>query len=383
MPKKVTTENFIEKAKQIHGNKYDYSKVKYVKATKEVCIICPIHGEFWQKPVKHLIGHGCMECGKNKISETMSLTIDAFITKAKKIHGNKYDYSKIDLKHRNKNGEVCIICPIHGEFWQKPSSHLYGLGCKKCAIEKTASLQRKTTEQFIKEAKKIHGNKYDYSKVEYKGVFVNVCIICPIHGEFWQTPDAHLHGHGCKFCLYDTLKNCRRSNKDEFVNKAKEIHGNKYNYSKVEYINCDTLVTIICPKHGEFKQTPYNHLHGCSCPCCRNWKLEEDITSFLEKNGVPFERQKKFDWLGRQSLDVYIPNANIGIECQGMQHFKPINYFGGIKGFENRIRLDKLKKELCDINGIKLLYYSNKKINDSIITNKEKILEQIKRDTTE
>ena len=357
--KKLTTEEFIAKAKEIHGDKYDYSKVEYVNANTKVCIICLEHGEFWQKPVKHLIGHGCMECGKNKISETISLTFEKFIRKAKNVHGDKYDYSKVDLEHRNENGEVCIICPIHGEFWQKPSSHLYGFGCKKCGIEKRNNSQRK--------------------KVEYKGAFVDVCIICKKHGEFWQTPDSHLHGHGCKFCLYDILKNCRRSNKDEFINKARKIHGNKYDYSKVEYINSDTAVTIICPEHGEFKQMPYNHLHGCSCPNCRNWKLEEDITSFLEKNEIKFERQKKFDWLGLQSLDVYIPNANIAIECQGLQHFKPINYFGGIKGYNNRKRLDEQKAKLCKENGVKLLYYSDKQIEDNIITDKEIILEEIKR----
>ena len=377
--KKLTTEEFIAKAKEIHGDKYDYSKVEYVNANTKVCIICLEHGEFWQKPVKHLIGHGCMECGKNKISETISLTFEKFIRKAKNVHGDKYDYSKVDLEHRNENGEVCIICPIHGEFWQKPSSHLYGFGCKKCGIEKRNNSQRKSTEQFIEEARKIHGDKYDYSKVEYKGAFVDVCIICKKHGEFWQTPDSHLHGHGCKFCLYDILKNCRRSNKDEFINKARKIHGNKYDYSKVEYINSDTAVTIICPEHGEFKQMPYNHLHGCSCPNCRNWKLEEDITSFLEKNEIKFERQKKFDWLGLQSLDVYIPNANIAIECQGLQHFKPINYFGGIKGYNNRKRLDEQKAKLCKENGVKLLYYSDKQIEDNIITDKEIILEEIKR----
>ncbi len=377
--KKLTTEEFIAKAKEIHGDKYDYSKVEYVNANTKVCIICLEHGEFWQKPVKHLIGHGCMECGKNKISETISLTFEKFIRKAKNVHGDKYDYSKVDLEHRNENGEVCIICPIHGEFWQKPSSHLYGFGCKKCGIEKRNNSQRKSTEQFIEEARKIHGDKYDYSKVEYKGAFVDVCIICKKHGEFWQTPDSHLHGHGCKFCLYDILKNCRRSNKDEFINKARKIHGNKYDYSKVEYINSDTAVTIICPEHGEFKQMPYSHLHGCSCPNCRNWKLEEDITSFLEKNEIKFERQKKFDWLGLQSLDVYIPNANIAIECQGLQHFKPINYFGGIKGYNNRKRLDEQKAKLCKENGVKLLYYSDKQIEDNIITDKEIILEEIKR----
>ena len=374
--KKLTTEEFIEKAKEIHGNEYDYSKTEYINANVKVCIICPKHGEFWQKPSKHLLGQGFKECGKNKISKAVSLTTEEFIKKAKEIHRDKYDYSKTE--YIDSKTKVCIICPIHGEFWQVPAIHLQGSGCKKCGIEKRSNSQRKSTEQFIEEAIKVHGKKYNYSKVEYNNAFISVCIICPKHGEFWQTPDAHLHGHGCKYCLYDTLKNCRRSNKDEFITKAIVVHGNKYDYSKVVYTNCDTLVTIICPEHGEFKQTPYNHLHGCSCPNCRNWRLEEDMASFLEENGIEFERQKKFDWLGRQSLDIYIPSVNIGIECQGLQHFKPINYFGGIEGFEKRVRLDKLKKELCNTNGINLLYYSDKNIDESVITSKELILEKIK-----
>ena len=171
----------------------------------------------------------------------------------------------------------------------------------------------------------------------------------------------------------------RRNSLEEFINKAKKVHGDKYDYSKVEYKNCDTLVKIICPIHGEFEQIPFNHLHGSSCPYCKNWKLEEEITKFLEENNIFFVRQKKFKWLGRQSLDVYIPCSNIAIECQGIQHFKPINYFGGIKGFENIIRLDKLKKELCDKNGIQLLYYSDKNIDKNVITNKKDILEKIKK----
>ena len=242
--KRVTTKDFIERAKQVHGNKYDYSKVEYIKVTKEVCIICPIHGEFWQKPVKHLIGHGCKECSKSKISEAVSLTFDEFVKRAIEIHGNKYDYSKVDLKHRDEKGRVCIICPIHGEFWQLPYVHLGGGGCKKCGIEKRSNTQRKTTEQFIIQARKVHGDKYNYSKVKYIGATKEVCIICPIHGEFWQTPDNHLHGHGCRECLFEQMRESRRFTTEDFIKRAKQVHGDKYDYSKVKYEGCDKNVII-------------------------------------------------------------------------------------------------------------------------------------------
>ena len=305
------------------------------------------------------------------------ITTESFIEKAKQIHGNKYDYSKV--KYVNSTTKVCIICPEHGEFWQEPRSHLSGGGCKLCHHDKLIKINTITKEEFVKRAKEVHGDKYDYSKVEYSSILNKVCIICPEHGEFWQTPDNHLHGHGCKKCVSEKMSKERRNSLEEFINKAKKVHGDKYDYSKVEYKNCDTLVKIICPIHGEFEQIPFNHLHGSSCPYCKNWKLEEEITKFLEENNIFFVRQKKFKWLGRQSLDVYIPCSNIAIECQGIQHFKPINYFGGIKGFENIIRLDKLKKELCDKNGIQLLYYSDKNIDKNVITNKKDILEKIKK----
>jgi superfamily II DNA or RNA helicase len=183
------------------------------------------------------------------------LTTEEFIKRAKEVHGDKYDYSKVEYKSAKE--KVCIICPLHGEFWQIPSNHLHGYGCPKC------SGKNRTTEDFIAEARKIHGDKYDYSKVEYVNTKTKVCIICPEHGEFWQNPCDHLIGKGCPKC-----SGVNKSNTEEFVKKAKEIHGDKYDYSKVFYINNKTKVCIICTEHGEFWQTPINHLNGQGCPIC-------------------------------------------------------------------------------------------------------------------
>ena len=184
-----------------------------------------------------------------------------FIKRARKIHGDKYDYSKVEYKGSLE--KVCIICPRHGEFWQIPSSHLQGAGCRECAVEHSRDIQRLTTEEFIKRARSVHGDKYDYSKVEYKGSGEKVCIICPEHGEFWARAYNHLHGQGCSECTRE-----KRTLKDVFIERARKIHGDKYDYSKVEYVNRDTKVCIICPIHGEFWQRPHNHLHGQGCPDC-------------------------------------------------------------------------------------------------------------------
>ena len=193
MAKKSSKEEFIEKAKLVHCDKYDYSKVEYINARTKVCIICPEHGEFWQTPHSHINKRGCPICWKLRKSKNMTLTNDEFIKKAKQTHGDKYDYSK--SKYINTKTKVCIICPEHGEFWQIPNIHIRGSECPKCVNQ-----YHQTTEEFIEKAKKIHGNKYDYSKVNYKSKQKSIIISCPIHGEFSQLPQNHLRGSGCPKC---------------------------------------------------------------------------------------------------------------------------------------------------------------------------------------
>ena len=160
MSKRISTEYFINKAREVHGKKYDYSKTNYVDAKTKVCIICHKHGEFWQTPSNHLNGQGCPKCGIESRQKTQSSTKDEFVKKAREVHGGKYDYSKVD--YVNNSTKVCIICPKHGEFWQIPSNHLKGQGCPKCGIEARKESRSSTTEEFIKKAREVHGDKYDY-----------------------------------------------------------------------------------------------------------------------------------------------------------------------------------------------------------------------------
>ena len=163
---KKTNKQFIEEANIRHDFKYDYSKTQYINKREKVCIICPIHGEFWQEASSHLKGCGCPKCGKESSQKRQSLNTEQFIERAKKVHGNKYDYSKTE--YINSSTKVCIICPIHGEFWQRPTEHLRGRGCKKCGdLSVGIKNSRITTDEFIERAKKVHGDKYDYSKTEY------------------------------------------------------------------------------------------------------------------------------------------------------------------------------------------------------------------------
>ena len=194
------------------------------------------------------------------------LTQKEFIERAIKVHGNKYDYSKVIYK--NSSMKVCIICPKHGEFWQTPNSHLQGIGCPKCGDLKKGEYKKSNTDKFVKRAKEVHGNKYDYSKSVYKGIHDKICVVCPEHGEFWQEANNHLHGKGCPKCKYEKIADDRKYTTEQFILKAREVHGWKYDYSKVDYKDSHTKVCIICPIHGEFWQKPDNHLNGWGCKKC-------------------------------------------------------------------------------------------------------------------
>jgi cytochrome c2 len=192
------TDKFIEKAKEVHGDKYDYSKTVYQNNLKEVVIICDIHGEFLQLPKTHKKGNGCIPCGRERTSLARKSNVDEFIQKANEVHNNKYDYSKV--QYNKASEKVIIICIEHGEFLQTPNGHLGGAGCRKCSTQRNSDKARKRTEEFIKESIEKHGDNYDYSKVEYKNTKENVIILCKEHGEFLQTPSNHLKGTRCPLC---------------------------------------------------------------------------------------------------------------------------------------------------------------------------------------
>ena len=354
--KNKTTEEFINEANLIHNNKYDYSVVKYNEAKDKVRIICFEHGEFLQKPINHLYGQGCPKCGGSFKSSTAD-----FVEKAKTIHDNKYNYSLIE--YVGNKIMVKIICPLHGIFEQKPNNHLCGQGCSKC------DGKNKTTEEFISESKLIHNNKYDYSLVDYKNSKLKIKNICSKHGVFKQTPNSHLSGQGCP--------KCENKNKttEEFVGEAKKLHGDKYDYSLVNYIQCKFKVKIICSKHGIFEQTPSDHLSGYGCKSCNESKGELRIKKYLDENKIKYVREKTFnDCRNKLPLhfDFHLPNKNILIEYDGLQHLKPIKHFGGEIGFKLRQINDEIKNNFAKNNNIYLL-----RIKDCEINNVEQILKNI------
>ncbi|MBI4649443.1 MAG: hypothetical protein HY738_23300 [Bacteroidia bacterium] len=260
--KKLTQDEFITRARQIHSDRYDYSKVKYKNYETKVEILCKTHGTFFQKPHRHLVKGGCPICGGSNPLDTKE-----FIERAKSIHGDKYDYNK--TIYTNTKSKVEIICKEHGSFWQSAGGHLNGYKCKKCSGN-----HRPSTVEFIDKANFIHKNYYTYNKVEYKSAHKPVTITCKLHGDFQQTPNSHLKGTECPLCSLLKKKNpnnlpTSKSLTEEFIKQAKAKHGiNKYDYSKASYINNKTKVIIRCQIHGWSEQYPNAHLKGIGCAKC-------------------------------------------------------------------------------------------------------------------
>lgn len=243
------TEQRIDKARKIHQNRYNYSRVIPCTDTNKVEIICPKHGSFFQYLYDHSEkATGCPDCS----IENGRLTLEEFKTRSKELSQDRYGYDKVSFK--KLSDQVIITCIEHGDFIQRASSHLAGNGCKKCFILST----RKTKEEFILEAKKIHGDKYDYSKVVYSGNKKPVEIICPKHGSFWQKPNSHTSSkYGCKLC----------------------------NDSKGE-----VKISLILKKHGinyirEYKIDHYHYRYDFFLP---------DFNTFIEFNGIQHYQEVKF-----------------------------------------------------------------------------------------
>lgn len=301
-------------------------------------------------------------------------TNEEWIKSFKEVHGDRYDYSETDCDNRDEKGKVKVICPKHGEFWIKPINHKRGQGCKHCYYERNMA----TNEKFIRKAQIKHNFKYIYTKTEYKDPYTNVCITCPKHGDFWQTPSNHLMGCGCKECMKEKFS----LSQDLFIDRIQSIFGDKYDLSKVNYQNENNEVCLICKTHGEFYKKPRNLYRGYGCRKCGMSKLENEVATFLDNKNIKYLYQcssKEYEWLGLQSLDFYLPKYNVAIECQGIQHFKNCSNIFNDEKLKRTIESDERKRVKCKTHNIRLLYYSNLGIEYpyKVFEDKEELLKEI------
>lgn len=278
--KMLTQEEFIEKAKEIYGELYDYSKSVYVGSKNKIIVTCREHGDFEITPNSFLSRRGCALCGKERVIKNQTLTVDDFIHRANEVHGNTYDYTK--SIYTKSSEKLIITCTKHGDFLQTPSMHISGRGCPKCAITTTAEKKRSSTEAFVKKARAIHGeDKYGYELVDYKASTSPVTIICKIHGHFEQRPGLHLMGQGCEKCSEIAVGSLKRTPPAEWVASATTMHNGRYSYNNTKYSIGREKVSITCPIHGDFLQLPSMHLQGQGCPLCAGHGFNASKEGFL------------------------------------------------------------------------------------------------------
>lgn len=314
-----------------------------------------------------------MEENKKKKNHTkpigITLTQDEWLAMAKKVHGDTYDYSKV--KYVEHDIKVTIICKEHGEFLQTPSAHTNTKqGCPVCGRLKSDEGRRIKLPEVLRRFREVHGDYYDYSKVVLGNKIKDkVIIICPEHGEFLQAPDKHLRNRNCPKC-----SGKYQLKKDEWFKLAKEIHGDKYDYSKTVYpppVEAKGLVLITCKEHRDFTKrarahVSYGHVykditHG-GCPICSSSLGEQKIRQILIDHNIEFIREYKLLDTNYR-YDFYLPKLNILIEYDGLQHFFPVNMFGGNSYLLYTKENDEIKNKLADSCNIPLIRIHYTKVN--------------------
>ena len=402
--KNLTQKEFIESCINKHGNRYDYSLVEYKNTRSKIKIICKEHGVFEQNSKNHRDGQGCPKCSGNYridrntfirqygrddydyrllkdpfslnslikiINKSNNLTYiqwayhhknglqptkiesNSLVKKLKKIHNNLYDYV-IEKDSYYSTDKIKLVNNLTGdENSYRVDRHLNGMKPNKV-----------TLNLFLQKSKLLHGSIYDYSKIkEIKNGKDKVEIICKKHGVFKQVVSNHMNlGHGCPKCV-----GVGKWNTDLLISEFKKVHRDKFDYSKVKFENVSEKVEIMCEEHGSFYQNIYQHLRGEGCGFCKtNSKGEEYIKMWLDGMNIKYIRQKSFKdckYINSLSFDFYLPKYEMCIEFDGLQHYKPVSYFGGADGFKKSKKRDKVKDEWCLKNNIKLLRIKYNEIN--------------------
>lgn len=360
MPKKLTADIFIQKARIVHGDKYDYSRIIYNGILKKITIVCPKGHLFEQSPDHHLYrNQGCPFCLPNK-----KLTQTEFLQRMMKLYGNSLIFDK--AIYQNNFTNVSVICPKHGGFTKVPSELFIGNGCVKCSfdIKKTAGeTVRISQEDFINNIDKHYPKRFSFVKSVFRGIMEPFIITCYKHGDI-------LVNQARNIVRFEPCAECEQILKqNNFIKRAKEIHGDKYDYSKVIYNLCHKKVIIICKKHGDFLMKPNSHLNRNGCPECRISKGENIISQFLTNHNIDFGKEKKFKDCKDKSLlrfDFYLPDFNTCIEFDGYWHFHP--YKHDSKRLENIQRRDRIKNIYCRENHIPLIRISNLKLIEQTLT---------------
>jgi len=307
MKRRLTTPDFIKRAMVVHGTTYDYRSVEYVKTDLKVKIGCSKHGIFEQTPENHLQGQGCRGCDEDRR------------------HQSRVDWSEVERKFKKlgigvkaetfttMHANMTMTCTVHGEFQRAPIVMLKAKGCPKCMKN-----SRLTVDQFYEECRAKHAGIYTY-KGDYSRLNKSITVICPSHGDFTQLAQTHRNGGGCPKCSYDIRGDQRKDDTSVFIEKARSVHGDRYNYDNAHYRGSLRRVSIGCKIHGEFEQISANHLQGHNCPGCGRTASsgEMEIAEWLRGFNIKVEIRNR-TVLSRAEIDIYLPDHKLGIEYTGL-----------------------------------------------------------------
>lgn len=364
----LTTDVFVAKAKSVHGDLYDYSLAEYKGSLVPLTIVCKSHGAFDQTPNTHLYNKGgCASCGETRrLAAISKLGTSSFVARSVELNGDRYSYEK--TSYTGPLSKLTLTCSMHGDFQQTPNNHLYsGSGCPYCSNEARGYARRLTMDRFLEMAKTSHGEAYDYSQVVYVNAMTKVSIVCSVHGQFMQVPNAHLRGIGCLQCGIDS----RRLDRDTFVARSREVFERQYDYSLIPdgWVPTRDRVQIICPRHGEFATVAGEHLRGSGCAACVESQHEKLIRELLDDAGIGFEAQWGHPTLRYKKplrFDFMLPDTKTLIEYDGLFHFRVIQWPGqsldeAVADFEYGQLRDSIKTRWAADNGWHLVRISNPK----------------------
>lgn len=322
---KDRTPVFVEKARKVHGDKYDYSQTKYVNSTTKLTIICPQHGPILTHPQTHLGGSGCPKCSMKAVHEAQSLTTEEFVESCIEKFGDKYDYSRV--KYVNSKTPIEVGCPEHGWFSVLPFNYkTYKLGCAQCAEVIRAKEYAIPFTEFVERSQAIHGNRYIYHEEDYTYIKNKTRITCREHGDWWINGIHHTRGTGCAKCAQVALKTT-----DDFIREAKLVHGDKYDYTDTVYTRNKYKVEIRCPEHGVFRQQAGSHLRGSGCSACGRTGFDQTMAgSFyvlesksLVKVGITnrdtAKRLKEINFESPERFSVVLDIGLDGWQCRELE----------------------------------------------------------------
>lgn len=304
----MTFDEMVVKAIRKYGERYSYVDEQWVGMAGNVVYDCPDHGRIVQKAFDHLNKGGCRQCGRRKGALARISSLENFIEKARRTHGERYLY--LHPMPDMADEPIVVTCPDHGEFRIIRNRHINGGLCPGCKVHK-----RRGQDEFVADAISVHRDAFTYEKAEFAGMTTRVVVTCRVHGDFSIIPASLiLRGSGCSRCA-----GLHKKTTDEFVEMARERYGDRYDYSKVEYTGALKPVIIICREHGEFLQKPNHHFQNTiGCPKC-TYSVSKPETDWLDSLGVDQSlRQARIRLSGRsRSVDAYDPVTNTVYEFWG------------------------------------------------------------------